>query len=158
MRKQKLSMVSIGFASIFKAFPIWGAVAILHCNLGNSFFQAALCGVMWGLRYTERPAVSVWGDLQMLRLEERSWLKSIRWVVCGGGLVDDSYVYGCFVLMWDCKVRERRSRKLRKVCLADFFFFLFGIARSWFGRLGNKVRNLKKWLLEWKRFYPNHRI
>ncbi|EGG10939.1 uncharacterized protein MELLADRAFT_115346 [Melampsora larici-populina 98AG31] len=38
------------------AFPIWGACGILICNLGNSIFQAALCGVMWGLRYSERPA------------------------------------------------------------------------------------------------------
>ncbi|KAH9812062.1 hypothetical protein DFH28DRAFT_979953 [Melampsora americana] len=38
------------------AFPIWGACGILICNLGNSFFQAALCGVMWGLSYSKRPA------------------------------------------------------------------------------------------------------
>ncbi|KAG0144946.1 hypothetical protein CROQUDRAFT_672018 [Cronartium quercuum f. sp. fusiforme G11] len=38
------------------AFPIWGAFAILICNIGNSIFQAALCGVMWGLTYSHRPA------------------------------------------------------------------------------------------------------
>ncbi|PLW13611.1 hypothetical protein PCANC_16318 [Puccinia coronata f. sp. avenae] len=38
------------------AFPIRWAVVILILNLGNSLFQAALCAVMWGLRYSTRPA------------------------------------------------------------------------------------------------------
>ncbi|KAI9618706.1 hypothetical protein KEM48_006591 [Puccinia striiformis f. sp. tritici PST-130] len=38
------------------AFPIKWAVLILLLNLGNSIFQAALCAVMWGLKYSTRPA------------------------------------------------------------------------------------------------------
>jgi hypothetical protein len=45
-------------ALIIQAFPIRWAVVILILNLGNSLFQAALCAVMWGLRYSTRPAVS----------------------------------------------------------------------------------------------------
>jgi len=38
------------------AFPICWAVVIMLLNIGNSLFQAALCAVMWGLRYDTRPA------------------------------------------------------------------------------------------------------
>lgn len=65
-------------------------------------------------------------------------------MVCGGGLVDDSYVYGCFVLMWDCKVRERRSRKLRKVCLADFFFLLVWNSAILIWQIGKQSQKSKE--------------
>ncbi|WAQ89221.1 hypothetical protein PtA15_10A645 [Puccinia triticina] len=38
------------------AFPVPIALIIVLLNLGNSLFQAALCAVMWGLRYSTRPA------------------------------------------------------------------------------------------------------
>ncbi|EFP75223.1 uncharacterized protein PGTG_01816, partial [Puccinia graminis f. sp. tritici CRL 75-36-700-3] len=38
------------------AFPVNAALIIVALNLGNSLFQAALCAVMWGLRYSTRPA------------------------------------------------------------------------------------------------------
>lgn len=74
------------------AFPIWGACGILVCNLGNSFFQAALCGVMWGLRYSKRPA---WTTATFMALSFSCGITSA-------------------ILIWQIGKRTQKSEEVRK--------------------------------------------
>ncbi|KNZ50259.1 uncharacterized protein VP01_451g1 [Puccinia sorghi] len=66
------------------AFPISWALVIMLLNLGNSLFQAALCAVMWGLRYDTRPAELTNGVLYP---------------------VDYCHLHGLFVFLWDYQVK-----------------------------------------------------